>query len=120
MQEGSEKKLDEIEPSLIISDIMMNGIDGVDFCRRIKHNLNTSHIPDSTDCKGGGFRLCGGTDNGADLYVTKPFSPNVIKAHRTRSLLSNPNLLVNDSRQTFKIQEFIPGSQSGQGVSSTG
>lgn len=105
------KKLDEIEPSLIISDIMMPGIDGVEFCRRIKHNLNTSHIPVillTAKVEDSDFVV--GLDNGADLYVTKPFSPNVIKA-QIRSLLSNRNLL----RQRFKtdpskIQEFIPGS----------
>ncbi len=64
---------------LIITDIMMPDIDGVQLCRTVKRNLRTSHIPvimlsaknDVAD-QLGGFRV------GADDYIAKPFSMEVL------------------------------------------
>lgn len=87
--EDAEECMHKYIPDLIISDVMMPGTDGMEFCRRIKGDINTSHIPvvlltakvEDTDF------VCG-FDSGADLYVTKPFSVDVIQA-QLRSLLSN-------------------------------
>lgn len=43
--EEGEKLAVEQNPDLIISDIMMPKVDGLELCRRIKHNVQTSHIP---------------------------------------------------------------------------
>ncbi|WP_157941219.1 hybrid sensor histidine kinase/response regulator transcription factor [Arenibacter catalasegens] len=62
-------------PNLVISDIMMKGLDGTEVCQQIKSNLNTSHIPvilltakTSIDSKIEGF------EKGADAYIEKPFN----------------------------------------------
>ena len=65
--------------SLVISDVMMPGIDGFELCRRMKSDIHTSHIPiilltaRTTDqSKIEGLQL------GADDYITKPFNMDVL------------------------------------------
>jgi signal transduction histidine kinase/AraC-like DNA-binding protein/AmiR/NasT family two-component response regulator len=78
-------------PDLIISDIMMPVMDGIELCSKLKKELSTSHIPiilltarNSTLFEVSGF------ESGADDYITKPFKANILKA-RVTSLLDNRN-----------------------------
>lgn len=71
----------ESDIDLIVSDIMMPGIDGIEFCRRVKDDVNISHIPvillsAKTDA---GSKIAG-LEFGADAYIEKPFSPEHLKA----------------------------------------
>ncbi|MDE6144382.1 MAG: response regulator, partial [Muribaculaceae bacterium] len=76
-------------PDLIITDVMMPGIDGMEFCRRLKQDIATSHIPVVLlTAKVEDEDFVTGFDSGADMYVTKPFSTDVVKA-RIRGLLAN-------------------------------
>ncbi|MEO0472541.1 MAG: two-component regulator propeller domain-containing protein, partial [Bacteroidota bacterium] len=63
-------------PDLIISDVMMPEMDGINMCRQIKSRVETSHIPIIllTARTGQIFRVQG-VETGADAYLTKPFSP---------------------------------------------
>ena len=83
------KKGAKYVPDLIICDVMMPGIDGLECCRRIKSEVSTSHIPVLmlTACGMDEQRVqC--YDSGCDAYVSKPFSSSVLLS-RCESLISN-------------------------------
>lgn len=76
-------------PDLVICDVMMPVMDGLECCRRIKNELLTSHIPVLmlTACSMDEQRAQG-YDSGADGYLSKPFSSAVLKS-RCASLIAN-------------------------------
>lgn len=65
---------------LIISDIMMPEIDGITFCKTIKGNVETSHIPFiMLTAKSGVESMIEGTESGTDLYFEKPVDLTLLK-----------------------------------------
>lgn len=76
-------------PDLIVCDVMMPEMDGLQCCRKIKNEVSTSHIPVLllTACTLDEQRA-EGYDSGADGYLAKPFNATVLKA-RCRSLIEN-------------------------------
>lgn len=76
-------------PDIIISDVMMPEMDGLECCSMIKKELSTSHIPVLllTACSMDEQRARG-YDSGADSYLSKPFNAEVLKS-RCRNLLEN-------------------------------
>ena len=63
-------------PDIIVSDVMMPGIDGTELCRRIKSDLLTVHIPVILlTAKVGSQNSLKGYEFGADAYIEKPFDP---------------------------------------------
>ncbi|WP_295730451.1 substrate-binding domain-containing protein [uncultured Muribaculum sp.] len=76
-------------PDLIICDVMMPVMDGLECCRRIKEEVSTSHIPVLmlTACSMDEQRVQG-YDNGADGYLAKPFNADVLRS-QCASLISN-------------------------------
>ena len=89
--DGSEgiRKAMKYVPDLIISDVMMPGIDGIECCRRLKSELQTCHIPVIllTACSLDEQRIQG-YDGGADSYISKPFSSQLLLA-RVRNLIDS-------------------------------
>ncbi|MCG2461497.1 response regulator [Flavobacteriaceae bacterium F89] len=80
-------------PDLVITDIMMKGMDGTEVCNQIKSNLNTSHIPvilltakTSMDSKIEGF------EKGADAYIEKPFNSKFLLT-RVKKLIEQKEAL---------------------------
>lgn len=74
-------------PDLILLDLMLPGLSGLDCCRILKGDSATLHIPIvMLTAKGEDADVVIGLDLGADDYVTKPFSPRVLGA-RVRAVL---------------------------------
>lgn len=70
----------ELIPDVIISDIMMPKLNGIEMCRDLKRDLKTSHIPVVLLTARGSLEYkLEGLEVGADEYVTKPFNPKVLQ-----------------------------------------
>ncbi len=78
-------------PNLIILDLMLPGIGGLDVCQYLKSESATAHIPIiMLTAKGEESDIVRGLELGADDYVTKPFSPKVLMA-RLNSVIRRKN-----------------------------
>ena len=72
---------------LIILDLMLPGIDGLEVCKKLKGDVKTEHIPIiMLTAKGDESDIVTGLELGAEDYITKPFSPKVLVA-RVRRIL---------------------------------
>lgn len=101
-------KVEKIQPDLIISDVMMPGMDGIEFTKRLKDNISTSHIQiilltAKTDMHS---RLTS-LEIGADDYITKPFNGTYLKARVDNLQMQRRKLrsYILDSLQTNKQQK---------------
>ncbi|MEM6319493.1 MAG: two-component regulator propeller domain-containing protein [Bacteroidota bacterium] len=82
-------------PDIIISDIMMPEMDGIEFCQLLKKDTNTSHIPVVLlTAKTATENELEGLQTGADAYVKKPFKLEILKMQ-----------LLNIHRQRAKLKE---------------
>ena len=80
-------------PDLIISDIQMSGIDGVELCSRVKNSATLNHIPVILLTASSGDELkLKGIEKGADDYITKPFDSTFLLA-KVEAILRNRNIL---------------------------
>ena len=89
---GLEQAMRNI-PDLIISDIMMPKMDGLELCSRVKKDIRLSHIPvilltakDTMEDKSAGYKA------GADSYITKPFTADIIRARISNLIESRRKL----------------------------
>jgi len=93
--EGNEglKKAFETTPDLIICDIMLPGMNGLEIARTLKSDLRTSHIPIILlSAQSTMEQQIEGTETGADSYITKPFNVQYLLA-KIKSLLLNRQVL---------------------------
>ena len=101
--EEGEKLAVEQNPDLIISDIMMPKVDGLELCRRIKHNVQTSHIPVILlTARSGDEAKISGYAVGADSYISKPFSFDVLLA-RIKQLIEQQEGRRKEFRKTLRV-----------------
>jgi two-component system, OmpR family, phosphate regulon response regulator PhoB len=71
----------EETPDLVILDWMIEGISGIEVCRRLRRNKETAHVPIiMLTAREGEDDRVRGLETGADDYVTKPFSPRELLA----------------------------------------
>jgi two-component system phosphate regulon response regulator PhoB len=74
-------------PHLVILDLMLPGVDGLEVCRRLKEDPRTSDVPViMVTAKGEESDVVTGLELGADDYIVKPFSPKVLMA-RVKAVL---------------------------------
>lgn len=97
-------------PDLVVCDVMMPGIDGLEVCRTLKQSVATSHIPVvMLTAKALDQQRAEGYQCGADSYITKPFSSAVLLA-RISNLLQQRALL----RQRFSGEKPQPAEADSQ------
>jgi two-component system alkaline phosphatase synthesis response regulator PhoP len=89
-------------PDVVLLDLMLPGVGGLEVCRRLKKDPQTGSIPIVmvTAC-GEEADVVSGLELGADDYVTKPFSPRVLVA-RTRAVLRRPRSVADDDDVPIK------------------
>lgn len=120
-QEGLTKAL-ELQPDLIISDVLMPAMTGTQMCAVLKRNIQTCHIPiilltgQSTTAS-----RVEGLETGADDYIAKPFDPRILLARianivKNRELLqqsfnTTPNTRLSDIAHTRIDQDFMQSAQ---------
>jgi len=96
-REGLEKAEEHI-PDLILSDVMMPEMDGIQLSQILKTNNSTSHIPIILlTAKALNENKIEGFETGADEYITKPFD-NILLLSRIKNIIENRKIL----RQKFK------------------
>ncbi len=95
-------------PDIIICDVMMPETNGIQFCKKIKQNIITCHIPVILlTAKGEPISQIKGLEAGADDYVTKPFSIQVLEAKIHNIIRSRRRLKEYYSNSTELVPENI-------------
>ncbi|MBP6759884.1 MAG: helix-turn-helix domain-containing protein, partial [Flavobacterium sp.] len=102
---GLEAAIEYI-PDIIVSDIMMPEMEGTEFCRALKSNENTSHIPlIFLTAKASDADQIEGYNLGAEAYVMKPFNIDILNA-QIKSVLENRTILQNRLGTIKKIHQL--------------
>jgi signal transduction histidine kinase/ligand-binding sensor domain-containing protein/DNA-binding response OmpR family regulator len=101
-----------LAPELIISDVSMPNMDGLEFCKNIRSHYSTSSIPVIllTVHKSVEKQL-EGVCKGADLYLTKPFHADLLREW-VRSLLAKKHLITEKIKQELLMEPLEPDSLS--------
>jgi two-component system alkaline phosphatase synthesis response regulator PhoP len=94
-------------PNLILLDLMLPGIDGLEVTRRLKNDPNTKDIPIvMLTAKGEEPDIVAGLELGADDYITKPFSPRILVA-RARAVLRRKVMGLPEETSAFQIHDLV-------------
>lgn len=109
-KEGRDMAFQEI-PTLIVSDIMMPEMDGLEMMKILKNDIRTSHIPVILlTAKTSPLDQEEGYDSGADSYLMKPFSAKLLQS-RIRNILSGRRRLAD-----YILQHNIPSAAGNAGL----
>jgi len=101
-------KVREYKPDLVFLDLMLPGIDGLEVCRRLRQAPDTQETPIiMLTAKGEEDDIVQGLELGADDYITKPFSPQILQA-RARAVLRRRGKVDKqaDSEQPIEIHDL--------------
>ena len=80
-------------PDIVVSDVMMPVMDGLEFCKRLKTDTATCHIPVILlTARNLNSQRIEGYENGADAYITKPFNGELLKSRMDNLLRSRSRL----------------------------
>ena len=95
------------QPDLMILDLMLPGLDGLEVCKILKNEPKTSHIPIiMLTAKGEESDIVTGLEVGADDYIPKPFSPKVLIA-RVRAVIRRKSKESANDTAPVKYQEIV-------------
>ncbi len=98
----------DILPDIVVSDVMMPKVDGFEFCRQLKTNELTSHIPVILlTAKSSDKSKIEGLETGADAYLTKPFSHEELNV-RLRKLIEQRKKLQEKFRKQITVVKVEP------------
>lgn len=90
-------------PDLLLLDIMLPGMNGLDICQALKENAQTKNVPIvMVSAKGEESDIVKGLELGADDYITKPFSPKVLLA-RVEAVLRRSQAPIQKSEDVLKV-----------------
>ena len=112
--EAALKKIQSESFDLIVLDLMLPGIDGLEVTKSLKNNPKTRNIPIvMLTAKGDEADIVTGLELGADDYITKPFSPRVLIA-RVRAVIRRVSEEPQDETSVLRIHELEidPGRRS--------
>lgn len=97
----------ETLPDVIVTDIMMPEIDGIELCKSLKSNIMTSHIPIlMLTARIGEAHELEGYETGADTYLTKPFHPNILRL-KIRNLLADRDRFKRHYKESFSMHPQV-------------
>jgi len=95
-------------PDLIVLDLMLPGISGLEICRKLKADPRTESVSIiMLTARGEESDIVTGLELGADDYVTKPFSPKVLLARIHAILRRSTTSVDNDEEGTIRIGELV-------------
>ena len=101
-------------PDIIISDVMMPIMDGIEMCKLLKQDVRTSHIPVILlTAKGSQLDQQLGYDAGADSYLTKPFSSNLLRS-RLKNIFDTRKQYSLSSASQFKQKQQLLNDAIGE------
>ncbi|RPH96163.1 DNA-binding response regulator [candidate division KSB1 bacterium] len=112
--EDALKLAQQEPPDLVILDLMLPGVDGLEVCKILKANSATSAIPIvMLTAKGEEADVVAGLELGADDYITKPFSPRVLLA-RIKAVLRRRKQSIPAEDDILRIGELTihPGTRT--------
>jgi signal transduction histidine kinase/ligand-binding sensor domain-containing protein/DNA-binding response OmpR family regulator len=91
------------DPDLVVSDIMMPHMDGIELCHAIKNDSHTSHIPVILlTARTSDTQKMEGYETGADEYITKPFSFEILES-RIRNLIHQRESVRKSFQKRFEL-----------------
>ncbi len=106
---NGRKALEKIRsktPDLILLDLMLPEVDGLEVCRSVKRDGKTANIPViMLTAKGTEADIVAGLEMGADDYITKPFSPRVLMA-RVKAVLRRREVPTDSDKSAIRIHEI--------------
>ncbi len=105
--EEAVKTISRQMPDLVLLDLMLPGMDGLEVCREIKRSPQTAGIPViMVTAKGEESDIVAGLELGADDYIVKPFSFKVMLA-RVRSLLRRKRNILADPAAVVRAYDLV-------------
>lgn len=105
--EDAVKAMARKTPDLVLLDLMLPGLDGLEVCRTLKRDPKTAAVPViMVTAKGDESDIVAGLELGADDYITKPFSIKVVMA-RIRAVLRRRQTPPTDPNASIRIHDLV-------------